>query len=665
MNTKQLWTTALLALTTTLATAQNNVAWEELYNRMGQVEDAESEAWGMAYDELEELAAHKLDLNRCTREDLQRLPFLSEQQIMDIMEYRDRARRIETPMELRLIPSMERRDADLLMQFVEIGPEVRRDTLPSLRSLLKYGRHELVGTFKFPLYDRRGDADGYLGYKYKHWLRYTFAAGQRVRVGLVAAQDAGEPFFAGRNAAGYDFYSFYAMVRDMGRVKALAVGRYRLRFGMGLVMNNSWGLGKLATLSMLGRAGRGIVPHGSRSEANYLQGAAATVGLAKALELTAFASWRKVDATLNKDSATVATLLRTGYHRTESEMARRRNTAQTVVGGHLGWFRNGFHVGATALHTSFDRDLRPDKAVAYRRWQPEGRRFWNASLDYGYVSGRLNISGETAVGTGGGVATINSVSYRLTSSLSLMALQRYYPYQYTALHANSLAEGGAVNNESGAYLGGSWVPLRGMNVTFYADYAYFAWPKYQASASSHSLDHFVQMTYERGRWDFLARYRLKMRQRDKADKTSLAYKNEHRGRLSVGYAGSRWTSRTQADLALCRFDGRSLGYMLTENMGYAHRWLRLHATVGYFHTDDYDSRVYAYEPGMLYTFSFPMFYGHGIRYALAVRADLGPAMLMAKMGTTNYFDRSSIGSGLQQIAASSMTDLEVQVRLKF
>ncbi len=645
--------------------AQDVRSWEEYFSRMGQLEDVESGSWEHTFDELNELANHKMDLNRCTREDLQRLPFLSEQQIMDFMEYRDRAGRIETPIELRLIVSLEKRDIDMLMQFVEIRPETARDTLPSLRNILKGGRHEIVGALKVPFYERKGDKNGYLGYKYKHWLRYGFVSGRHVKAGLVASQDAGEPFFAGKNAMGYDFYSFYVMLKDVGRIKTLALGRYRLRFGMGLVLNNSFGLGKLNTLAMMGRSGSHILAHSSRSEGNYLQGGAMTIELCRGLELTGFGSWRQVDATLNKTTGTVATLLKTGYHRTQSEMERRRNTTQTLAGGHLGWFRQGLHIGVTGLYTSFNRDLRPNTSQRYREWYAKGRQFWNLSIDYGYMSGRLNICGETATGDCGVVATINSLSYRIANNFSLMALQRYYPYQYTAIFGESFAEGGMVNNESGLYVGGSWAPIRGMNLTFYSDYAYFAWPKYQALASSRCSDNFVQMTYERGQWDILVRYRLKMRQKDNAAKTALEYKNEHRGRVSLGYDGGHWTSRTQADMSLCRFNGSSLGYMLTENFGCTYRLFKLHATVGYFNTADYDSRIYVYEKGILYNFSFPSFFGEGMRYALNVRADINrKIMIMAKLGTTRYFDRRTMGSGLQQVEGRNMTELEVQMRLK-
>jgi hypothetical protein len=88
--------------------------------------------------------------------------------------------------------------------------------------------------------------------------------------------------------------------------------------------------------------------------------------------------------------------------------------------------------------------------------------------------------------------------------------------------------------------------------------------------------------------------------------------------------------------------------------------------MGYFHTDSYDSRAYLYELGPLYSYSVIQFSGEGIRYWLMVRANIGKRlMLTAKFGTTNYFDRSTIGSSYQQINRSSQTDLDLQVRCKF
>ena len=128
----------------------------------------------------------------------------------------------------------------------------------------------------------------------------------------------------------------------------------------------------------------------------------------------------------------------------------------------------------------------------------------------------------------------------------------------------------------------------------------------------------------------------------------------------------KWRFSSVADMTSVDFEGKHQGWMLSQNVGYTCRWLRVNACVGYFHTDDYESRLYGYEQGVLYAYSYHAFSGEGCRWALMARADIDShLMLIAHLSTTNYFDRSSISSGLQQIDRSSQTDLEVQLRWRF
>lgn len=647
-------------------TAQSKLSWQEYLDRIGQAEDIDRGQLEQLYDDLDEMYNAKIDINTCTREDLLRLPFLSDQQVMDIMEYRYKTKRLETYMELYLVPSLDRNTILMLKDFLTFSPSASPDSIPSIRNVMKYGKQELAADFKLPFYNRAGDKNGYLGYKFRHWLRYTFNYRQNVKFGFVASQDAGEPFFAGKNKTGYDYYSFYVLFRNMKRLKALAIGRYRLRFGMGLILNNSYSFGKLASLSNLYTISNHILPHSSRSEANFLQGGAATIDLGKGFDVTAFASYRKIDATLTKDSSSVATILRTGYHRTKSEMDQRRNTAETLWGGNLNFFSNGFHIGATAFYTRFNRLLALNNGGTYRRWYPNGQSFWNASIDYGYVSNKLNISGETATDNNHQIATINTVSYLLNSRLSVIALQRYYPYRYYSLYAESFNEGGAVNDESGVFVGAKWQAWRNGELQGYTDISYFAWPKYGVRDASHRWDNFVQLSITGRRWAFLVRYRMKMKEVNNNDNTRLTKTYTQRGRLAGAYANGNISLKTQADISYFSGKGNSNGFMLTENAAWEHRWLRLSASCGYFHTDDYNSRVYSYEPGMLYSFYFPSFYGNGLRATINAKAKLSSnVLIVAKLGSTHYFDRDTISSGLQAIDGSTQTDLEIQIKWRF
>jgi hypothetical protein len=106
--------------------------------------------------------------------------------------------------------------------------------------------------------------------------------------------------------------------------------------------------------------------------------------------------------------------------------------------------------------------------------------------------------------------------------------------------------------------------------------------------------------------------------------------------------------------------------MVSQTLQYQRGALRLNLGGSYFRTDSYNSRIYGYEQGPLYTFNSSQFSGEGVRYWLMVRwQPSSRLMLTAKVATTNYLDRSVISSGNQQIDHSSMTDIDMQVKWKF
>ena len=638
--------------------------WETYLNEVMTLDDVESESLETVYDLLCELEQHPLDINTVTRETLEQFPFLSAQQIEEIIEYRDRYGPLKSIGELQMVRSLDYAQRRLLTYFIYIGDEPERG-FPKLDDIARYGRHELMATARIPFYRRKGDDGDYLGDPYRHWLRYQFTYHDAVKAGIVGAKDAGEPFFTGKNRWGYDHYALYLQLRRLGRLESLCLGHYRISMGMGLVMNSDFSLGKVAMLQNLGRASTGIRAHSSRSD-NYLQGAAATLNLGRGLRLTAFGSYRSIDATLNKDG-TAATLLNTGYHRTEAEMDKKHNLNILKAGGSLSYQNRGVHIGLNMAYSQLSRELKPNTSALYRKNYPQGKDFLNTSLDYRYASHRLSLNGETAIDKAGHLATINTASIRLSDTWSMMALQRFYAYSYASIDAQSFSEGGRVQNESGVYLGLTWRPLPSLRLDAYTDFTYFAWARYQVSQSSYNWDYLLQGTWQHRRWTLDARYRLRLKQKDNADKTALDSHPEHRMRFGLSYAGEGgFGAHTQIDGGYYAYGEKEWGMMISQSLSYEGRRLRLNGGVGYFHTDSYDSRVYLYEKGPLYNYGLASFYGEGIRYWLMARAAIGQKLtLTAKIGVTDYFDRSTIGSSYQQIDASSMTDMDLQVRWKF
>lgn len=655
-----------LTFYTTITLAQTNTRWQEALQQWMNSEEMEETFGSDVLEALEETAANPINLNQTSREELELLPFLTAQQVEDIVAYLDHYRPMRSAAELQMITSLDYNTRQLLLHFVTVGSEAPERIWPKFSDIARDGRHTITATGKIPFYEHKGDRNGYLGYKYRHDLRYQFNYKTRIKFGITAAQDAGEPFFANCNTSGYDYYSYYLQLRDFGRLQALNLGMFRVQMGMGLIMNTGFHLGKLATLQSLGRSTHTLTAHASRSASGYLRGAGATIRISPSLHVTAFASYRATDATLN-DDGTARTLLSDGYHRTVTEASKKNNTHMTDLGISTGWRKGTLYINANAIYTHLDRRLQPQTVKAlYRRYNANGNDFLNASIDYGYNNSRWTIAGETALNRQGALATIHSMSYKMSETVTMMAIHRYYDKQYTSLHARSFSEGSSVQNEHGIYLGTAWRPSWAWLIQGYADYAHFSWPRYQVSAASDAFDTMLSARYTNKRWTADGRYRLHIRQRDNEAKTTVINRFEHRLRLGFNYTiNPQWTIRSQADgTSIASSDTNSKGIMLTQQASWQWRMLRASAYVGWFHTDDYDSRIYQYEPSVLYDYSFPLYYGHGCRYALMLRGRLGSHFdLTAKIGVTNYFDRSTIGSGLQQINGSSTTDLLLQLRM--
>ncbi len=140
-------------------------------------------------------------------------------------------------------------------------------------------------------------------------------------------------------------------------------------------------------------------------------------------------------------------------HRTVKEIEKQGIASAFLLGGNLHYTKNGFHIGATGICYSYSLPLHPNKSQLYKRFAPEGTNFWNASIDYGYISHRLTMQGEAAMGDCGVVATVNSMSYLFSEKWSLLALYRFYPYRYYAMYSNSFKAGSDVQDESGGYVG--------------------------------------------------------------------------------------------------------------------------------------------------------------------------------------------------------------------
>ncbi len=84
----------------------------------------------------------------------------------------------------------------------------------------------------------------------------------------------------------------------------------------------------------------------------------------------------------------------------------------------------------------------------------------------------------------------------------------------------------------------------------------------------------------------------------------------------------------------------------------------------YFETDGYNSRIYAYENDVLYSYSIPSFSDKGFRYYLTLNYDLNKKIsFWLRWAQTIYQNKTTVGSGLDEINGNRRTELKLQARL--
>ncbi len=649
----------------TLVHAQSKTDWVKDYEEFVNVNMLEQEAAQELYDVLSEHADHKMSINSITKEDLEAFAFLSSEQIEGIVEYVYKYKPLKTLSELVLVESLDAVSRNLLLHFLTLDP-IQIEMFPGFETAFKYGRSTFMAMTKIPLEKQRLSENRYLGYALKHQLRYKFQFSDYLKMGLTASQDMGEPFFQYKNKDGYDFYSYYLVLQRIGIIKQMVIGRYRLKTGMGLIINNDFNFGKQISLASIDKVDTNIRAHSAASSANFMQGLATTLSWSKNFETTFWTSYRAIDATLTKDKEYIATILKTGLHRTESEMDRKNNAYQWAGGFRFGWKKNGFGLGLTTAFTGFSKPLLPNKNQIYKEFYPEGFMFHNIGVDYSYLSRRVVVRGETAINDQKAFATINSINYQLTSLLKLTLLQRWYSYRYYSLLGNAFNEGRHLQNESGLFLGASYNPIQFLSIMGYVDFAYFPWPKYQISEASWAVEPFISVKWQQKSWSYLLRYKCRMR--SKEDKKNDVVANEiiHKTRFSLGYDATQWGVQTNLDVVFHHFLENSLGWRIEQSGFIKTNTCNIFGTLSYYYTDNYDSRIYAYERGLLYQFSFPMFYGKGFHYALGNRWDINSSlMLIAKISGFFYYHNKK--NNIKDIVKVEefKNYIEMQLRWKF
>lgn len=628
------------------------------------------------YDELLFLEENPMNLNTVSVEELLNFPLLSPEQALGVADFLKFNGKVFSVYELRNVSVLDYNTIERVLPFFYIGDEVPK-LKPSLGEMLRYGHHDIQVRFDKTLEQRAGYGEftdsvllkypnrKYLGEDFYTSARYSFSYKDKLEFGVLGEKDAGEPFLMNGQKKGFDHYGAHFALRDVGFLKTLVLGNYRLSFGQGLVVNNNFGVPKAWAAGNLIMRTREPRKHASMAESGYFRGVAATVGRGS-LTATGFFSEQPIDANVS-DAGEITSFKTDGYHRVPLDMTKINNSREMVTGGNVNFKTERFQIGANGIYHVYNRKYNPlmrDYNAHYLR----GRDNANFSVDYSVRVGRINVGGETAMSLNGAVATVNAIEYipdwPYIGALSL--LYRDYPIDYQAIHAKAFSDGN-INNERGLFFSSAFYPFSRMTLMVYADLVHHPWVRYNVDAPSSALDFQVNAVYALSKSSSLEmRYTLKEKEKNmKPYEDDVNYVLPYMThKLRTRYLSSTvngWEFKSTADLALyqVQFFPMEKGVMLSQNIGYRGNspW-RGDVFVGVFKADSYYARLYSYERNIMNTFYMPSFYGEGARLALSGRYELGRHLSISlKFGHTRYFDRNVISSGTEQINGNSRTDL--------
>jgi len=637
------------------------------------------------YEDLMFCARNPINLNKATREELERLPFLSAIQVENILAYVYLHGPLMTLYELQLVEGLDMTDIRRMIPFVVAGEAAETNRKIYWIDLLKYGKNELYFRLDKGLETKEGyrflpeedvnapqtQTGNYLGNQLYSSLKYRFHYKDRIQVGITAEKDAGEQFW-GSTRKGYDFYSFYAQLNNVGKFRTIVLGDYRANFGQGLVLHSDFGLGKSSYVLNVTPRNSGLKKCGSTDESNFFQGGGVTLQLKK-FDLTAFYSNKWIDGdTVN---GTFQGMIQTGSHRTPAELSNKHTVNQQIIGGNVTFTRMNLQVGATIVHTLLDNKLRPDKTV-YNYFYFSGNKQTTGGVFYRLRWKKLNLFGETALTGHGARATLNGCYFNPVSQVSMVVLHRYYAPEYDTFYASTFSETSRVTNESGVYIGIEVRPFRKWKFAAYADSYRFPWPRYGIDAPSVGTDCLLQADYTVNR-DMAMYWRFKVEDRQtnlspagavmpvvvSRKKASMRYNLTY----SVGHFGFK--NVLEGNLSRRATSEPTYGILASQDMSYELTVIPLKIDFRYqvFDAAEYDNRIYSYEKDVLYAFSIPMYYGLGSRYYLNLKYKLNKQFsFWFKVAQTVYADdRESVGSGKEAITGNRKTDMRLLVKWEF
>ncbi|MBR4390907.1 MAG: hypothetical protein IKT08_02225 [Bacteroidales bacterium] len=647
--------------------------------------------------EYEHLRGSPVNLNSEAATKLCELGLLSHFQMESLRQYRRYFGDLLFIEELRMIEAFDEHTIAILAPIVFFGKNdhIMEQERVTLSKAVTKGKHQVTVNMarKFDNSETQEDASDSLmlarpnayelGDPWKMQLKYNYRYGSRLRAGVAMEKDAGELLLFGAlsdtlretvrkyRPPGFDFYGahFYMTDGPCG-IKELALGDYQLSFGQGMTLWTGLSFGKASGGSSVMKRAAGVRPKASAGEGKFFRGAATTLQY-HTFQLTAFYSYRKIDATLTEsDTLTddleeqelVSALQESGYHRTLGELMKRNTIRQQVWGGHLTYISPQLEIGATAYHVRLSSILEP-KPSKYNQFFFRGDQLTNMGLDFRWQLPKTVFFGELSMSDNAAFAGLLGMTAKPAGYINFTLLYRNYGTRYQNLFLGAIKESSRGQAEEGYYIGLQLAPAPGWDVIAHADFFRFKWLTSQVYTPSWGQEYQLKVSHQISNDATIQlRFKSKTKMKNSADDHVFSHRpifyTKRTYQLHVNYAvlGNLQLSNKLSFAQYASDDCiNSHGYLVSQDIAYKPRGKPYYLSLRYalFESDDYNSRISIYENDVWGSFSIPSLSGMGTRIYL--------------LGKINLFGCLSLYSriGITILQEKTKTDLKMEIIGKF
>ncbi|WP_223271776.1 helix-hairpin-helix domain-containing protein [Algoriphagus ratkowskyi] len=643
------------------------------------------------YEVLLQLYLNPIDVNRASAEILAGSYLLDPLQISNLISYRAKFGMLISLYELQAVPGFDLKTIEQILPFLTLGAGSSNQTQTFWKRITTEEQAYFILRHRRTWETRKGFtppdtsstgkiSSRYLGDPNEFYLRFRIQHSRDFSLGFTLDKDPGEPFtWDGKTARyGFNFLSFHFTKYYVGKWKTIALGDFQAQFGQGLVFGAGYSLGKGAeTVPTVRRSSIGILPYTAALEFGFFRGAGITYQSGK-WQSSLIASYAPRDGrtsssldTLSKEDLTISSFNQSGLHRTSSELETKNQFREINLGGNIQFTSGKLQAGSNYLFTKFDRSWIKEPTL-YNQFDFAGKSNQVGSIYLNYNWKNFFLFGESAISQSAGRGNVLGFISSLSKEVDFSLLWRKYDKDFHSFYANSFSESTRPVNEQAVYLGISIKPIPKWKINFYYDYFKFPWLRYRVYAPSKGYEWLGRLTFQPKR-NLTAFLQIREEQKDRnlsdSGEPALPYQirplNKINGLLSLEYQVSKtFFFRSRILFSRVNFnDQKSSGFMILQDAQYSFSKFRVTGRVALFDTDDYDTRLYAFENNVLWTFSIPAFSGQGMRYYLLAQYKINSQFTTYfRFSRTAYTDREVISSGLQEISGSIQSETTVLLR---